>query len=483
VILFLVFLFSINIGAQETPQTTRAELKAAISPTIKKILKRNRLKEENLFYSLVELDSGETKEIHQHERPIHPASLTKIFTALYALEKLGAQYRFSTKVYSDGKIEDGVLKGNVYLVGGGDPSLTMSRLMDMVLELKLRGVKLLEGSFYYDDSSQPQTEMLSPFGLGDQTYNPGLSALNLEFNRFTMYRLGHRKTKRANFVSQPPLPHISIEKIKAGFSPGKRFHFAQHRPEENWQISQKEAYSLKESIPVRRSSRFTAETFRYFARLWSIDLPPARNGKLRAEAKLWAEDISLPLINLLSLTLEYSNNLLAEQILLKASQSQKVPEAGKKLTQWILKKVPSCKVNLTNGSGLSAHSLVNTHCFSLFLQQYALQNVGQRGFMSLLSISGQTGWLRNKLDDPATAYRVWAKTGSLDYVNNIAGVLFSNTGKSYSFGLGIQDLKKRNILNGKNSHRVDKVRRRASLWRKKSTQVLEELIKHWIEVL
>src|SRR5215470_15867794 len=52
-----------------------------------------------------------------------PASTQKIITAVTAFELLGKDYRYKTELGYDGKIENGILKGNLYIVGYGDPTL------------------------------------------------------------------------------------------------------------------------------------------------------------------------------------------------------------------------------------------------------------------------------------------------------------------------------------------------------------------------
>lgn len=52
-----------------------------------------------------------------------PASNMKLISTGTAIHKLGPDYRFETAIGHDGAIEDGVLKGNLYIIGGGDPTL------------------------------------------------------------------------------------------------------------------------------------------------------------------------------------------------------------------------------------------------------------------------------------------------------------------------------------------------------------------------
>lgn len=487
--LILIFFFCTSSFAEEG-----AILKPELSPHVQTIMKQNGLKGEVLRYSFKNLDAPTEVHSFRADEPFIPASITKIFTALYALKTLGADYQFQTSLHSTGIIKDGVLQGDLYLVGTGDPSLTMARLMDLCMDLRLKGIRKITGNFFYDDSILPTILELSSFGNGDQTYNPGLSALNLEYNRITLYREGGKSTKKANFIPMPPMVHMQVEKSPENFPLGTRYRFRKEAGGEIWEVSEKERYNTYEDIPVRRPSRRTAETFRTLSELWGISLPPSRQGFLPKKNTLLGLDKSAPLIQLLSLTLEYSNNLFAEQILLKASGEKTIKEAGLKMTEWIKGNVETCQLPLLNGSGLTSEHKVTSTCLVDFLDKYALSPIAKRGFMSLLSINGQSGWLKNRLRHPDTNFRIWAKTGSLDYVANMAGVIFTHSGKRYAFNLSISNDDKRNEIDQAIAleaegtkhnlgRKVLRLKKKAPTWSKQAKKSADELLKHFIQTL
>ncbi len=472
----------------------QSTFKTELGPEVKKILTKSGFKEENLSFAFKNLDGPNDFFGHNSQEPFIPASLTKIFTALYALKNLGADYQYVTSLYYKGKIKDGVLIGDLYLKGTGDPSLTMARLMDLAMDLRAKGIKKINGNFFYDESVLPSISALSNFGNGDQTYNPGISALNLEFNRITLYRDGAKRTKNANFVPMPPMVHMQIQKSKKSFPLGTRYRYREDAGGEIWEVSEKERYNLFEDIPVRRPSKRTAETFRTLTELWGIPLPPARPGTLPSNPELIGLDKSQPLLRLLALTLEYSNNLYAEQILLTATKKKSILEAATVLSNWLKKSIPSCELPLLNGSGLTSEHQVRPTCFVDFLDKFALSPVAKRGFMSLLSINGQSGWLKSRLRHPDTNFRIWAKTGSLDYISNIAGVLFTLSGKRYAFSLSLTNLEKRNIIDeaikkeqdpGTNSlaKRSNRLKKNASRWSRQAKVLADNLLKHFIQTL
>lgn len=409
---------------------------------------------------------------------------------------MGADYQYSTTLHYTGSIKDGTLEGDLFLKGTGDPSLTMARLMDLAMDLRAKGIKKINGNFFFDESLQPTIGAISEFGNGDQTYNPGLSALNLEFNRITLFREGSRRTSKANFVPMPPMIHMHIEKTKEAFPLGTRYRFRPQAGGEIWEVSHHQRYNLYEDIPIRKPSRRTAETFRTLTELWGIGLPPARPGVLPSNATFIGNDKSQPLLRLLALTLEYSNNLFAEQILLSATKKQTIREAAAELSTWLKGSVNSCDLPLVNGSGLTSEHKIKASCFVDFLDKFALSPISKRGFMSLLSINGQSGWLKSRLRHPDTNFKVWAKTGSLDYISNMTGVLFTDSGKRYAFALSLSDLEKRQLIDeaiklekdpeqksNPLARKANRLKKKAGRWGSQAKIVADGLLKHFIQTL
>ncbi len=78
---------------------------------------------------LADADTGEMLEQIDAGVALPPASVTKAVTALYALDALGGAFRFITRIYATGPVEGGILRGDVILAGGGDPTLSADHLV------------------------------------------------------------------------------------------------------------------------------------------------------------------------------------------------------------------------------------------------------------------------------------------------------------------------------------------------------------------
>ncbi|TMV42251.1 D-alanyl-D-alanine carboxypeptidase, partial [Thioclava sp. BHET1] len=86
----------------------------------------------NVAFMVVDSSTGKVLETLNPELPIPPASTAKTLTTLYALETLGADFQFETRFAATGTIQNGVLHGDLILLGGGDPTLDTDALGDMV---------------------------------------------------------------------------------------------------------------------------------------------------------------------------------------------------------------------------------------------------------------------------------------------------------------------------------------------------------------
>ena len=111
---FLAFLASSALAQSES-----------LDQRIRKIMERPEFAHSRFGIEFYSLDTGKVVYERNSRQLFVPGSTTKLFTEGTALELLGADYRFHTRVYRTGPIEkDGTLNGDLILVGGGDPNLS-----------------------------------------------------------------------------------------------------------------------------------------------------------------------------------------------------------------------------------------------------------------------------------------------------------------------------------------------------------------------
>ena len=149
-----------------------------------KVLTDPRLKGATISISIRNASDGEVVYSNHGDTRVHPASVMKLLTGAAALETLGQDYTFNTELYTDGLIQDGVLSGNLYLRGQGDPTLLKKDLDKFVVNLKAKGVHTINGNIYGDDTWYDSERLSQDLNWSDEPFHTGaqISALTVSPN-------------------------------------------------------------------------------------------------------------------------------------------------------------------------------------------------------------------------------------------------------------------------------------------------------------
>ena len=136
--------------------------------------------------------SGEVLDAVAPDVGLPPASTLKAVTSLYALDRLGPDWRYRTGVYATGPLENGIVQGDLVLAGSGDPTMDTDRLLLLAEATAARGVNGVTGRFLVWDGYLPDLDYLAEGQPEQVGYNPAVSGLNLNFNRvhFSWERTG-----------------------------------------------------------------------------------------------------------------------------------------------------------------------------------------------------------------------------------------------------------------------------------------------------
>ncbi|MCO6740538.1 D-alanyl-D-alanine carboxypeptidase, partial [Streptomyces sp. CHA15] len=94
-----------------------------LPPRIEKAMQTNKIPGSDLSLVMLPLDGPGENDYYNADVSVNPASTMKLITTFAALELLGPTYQWKTEFYTDGTLKDGILNGNLYLKGGGDPKL------------------------------------------------------------------------------------------------------------------------------------------------------------------------------------------------------------------------------------------------------------------------------------------------------------------------------------------------------------------------
>ncbi|MGA0100379.1 MAG: D-alanyl-D-alanine carboxypeptidase, partial [Steroidobacteraceae bacterium] len=121
-----------------TPLLTSA---ATLPDRPRAVLRQQLVKEDSVTVVVRDVASGESLIELNPLTPRSPASTLKLLPTWAALEMLGPAHSWKTRVYADGPVRGGVLKGNLYLQGGGDPMMTLERWWRLVTDLRQTGLR------------------------------------------------------------------------------------------------------------------------------------------------------------------------------------------------------------------------------------------------------------------------------------------------------------------------------------------------------
>lgn len=123
---------------------------------------------------------------HNPQLKMIPASITKLVTASTAIDVLGINYKFKTETYTDDNdFKDGIINGNLYLKGYGDPDLNSGDIVYLARLISERNITAITGNIIYDESYfDDQRYGIANYYSGDthQNYWPYISAINLDKN-------------------------------------------------------------------------------------------------------------------------------------------------------------------------------------------------------------------------------------------------------------------------------------------------------------
>ncbi|MCA8869983.1 MAG: D-alanyl-D-alanine carboxypeptidase/D-alanyl-D-alanine-endopeptidase [Rhodobacteraceae bacterium] len=431
-------------------------------------------------YVVADADTGEVLESLNPLLGLPPASTAKALTTIYGLTMLGSEYRFVTRVLATGPVENGELKGDLVLAGGGDPTLDTDALASLAKQLKDKGVRRISGGALVWSGALPyqrQIDADQPDHLG---YNPSLSGLNLNYNRiyFEWKRGtgGFEVTMDARTRKYRPMVAMTTIKVVERDSP--IYTQVSTKDMDQWTVARR-ALGKKGGrwLPVRRPEYYAAEVFHTIARSYGIELPRFRKTDQPPNGPIMAEWCSEPLPGLLRDMLMYSTNLVAEAVGMSASQaSGKSPEnlaaSGRMMSDWLKATGNANHAKFVDHSGLGEDSRISARDMVRVLNAQGW-NGALHGLMKEI-------WLRDDKGRPIKAHpvKVQAKTGTLNFVSALAGYATGPNGRHLAFAIFTADLDKRKKI-GK-SQRERPVGARG--WNRQSKILQQKLIERWSDI-
>ena len=410
------------------------------------------------FYSL---RNAETLYSLNASQFMVPASNQKLLTAAVAAERLGWDFRFTTRVLATGPLsEDGTLSGDVIIVGNGDPTINPRHperwraFDDWAAALKARGVKIIHGSLIGDDNAFAEPGWGVGWAWDNLQYGYGAPPSALQFNENQVEVLvgpGMHAGSRA-IISTSPLgsglivdhdvtTHAAGEQtlVEIARTPGTAYLRVRG------QVAA-DAKPVTITAAVDNPTRFYLTALREALARHGIfvsggitdvdDLraPPSLDGA----TELFV-DTSPPLAEVIDVMLKWSRNIYAETLLL-ATASSGEPATGTRGLQQVRETLRSWGILPDyylprDGSGLSRYNYVTADALTWLLTYLWADPEHAELFQSTLPVAGVSGSLATRMKGTPAEGRVRAKTGTLSNVRSLSGYATTVEGETIVFSM------------------------------------------------
>lgn len=404
----------------------------------------------NASVSITAVDAdGNTIASWNSDTPLLTASTMKTITTGVALEVLGRDYKFATKIAYDGEItKKGVLNGNLYIVGGGDPTLgsrdTIAFATDSIFgvwanAVKGAGIKKINGKIIGDDRFLVDETIPGTWQWGDVGYDYGSGASGLAFAE----NLSYFEFKAGNEVGAPvsitPLePYtpnmVYINEVttgEKGTGDDTRYRVSDLSPVGKF-IGE---YGVdRRTDTIAMSNKFGPITCAYAFGTYLQSLGINNKGitdiktlqksapqeiKDQESLNYLCETYSPELIQIVNVTNRISNNFFAETILKTTGKALCGKSDYYNATKAVKEFIASRGVSVwgftqDDGSGLSRENYVSSKFFCNYYTMMSKSATFAQFFESLPG-PGRPGTLRTVLrdDDPELKATIRAKSGSL----------------------------------------------------------------------
>ncbi len=432
---------------------------------------------------VVSLRDGRTVYGRNHERLFTPASVMKVFTTAVALDMLGADYRWRTSVYAAREPDDaGTIDGDLTLYGRGAPDLaargprqSSASLDALADELHRRGVRRVRGDVVGDESYF-RGEALGSGWLWEDVqwyYGAQPSALSVGCNEFTVsIAPGAKEGEAVEVKLVPPTDQARVTNEMKTSARGSRPRIGITRALSSndvrvWGSFPAGGAGYGVRLSVHRPALRAATQFREALRARGIEVAGearARDSRV-AEEESFDPSAAVELASATSRTLgevvrgvnKESINLEAELILrtLGRERGAQLPapqppgrergddEAGDALIRLWLERagIPVEGLALHDGSGLSRLNLVTPEATARLVARIS-ETPSAEVFRASLPVAGRDGTLSGRLrGTPAASAKnpVAAKTGSLIYINALAGYAQTSDGEPLAFAIFCND--------------------------------------------
>ncbi|MFA6455970.1 MAG: D-alanyl-D-alanine carboxypeptidase/D-alanyl-D-alanine-endopeptidase [Bacteroidota bacterium] len=409
------------------------------------------------------MNTGEIVYARNEKKMFMPASNLKLFTASAALKELGPEYRYVTRLVTNGLIGGNTLYGDLIVIGSGDPTIS-GRFNDgkptetfelWADSLKLHGITEIAGNIIGDDNCFDDEYYGAGWSSGYETdyYAAQISGLSFNDNCIDFSITSSPDGKSLYTVSwSPATAYVNvINQTKLADANDSTAEITFSRVRGTNTIFVRGSLPLgkseyKESVTVENPTLFTVSVFKEVLESKGIKV----NGRpvdgdeiqdmLRYDHALHlASFTSAPNSVIIGVINKSSQNLYSENVFRTLGWEKfglGSAENGRTVSFPLFAcwGVDTSKMRMVDGSGLSRKDLVTpSDVVSVLTGMYNDDNF--QAFYESLPIAGIDGSLKNRMRGTRGEGNVHAKTGMVDYVRTLSGFVTSRDGEMFAFSM------------------------------------------------
>jgi D-alanyl-D-alanine carboxypeptidase/D-alanyl-D-alanine-endopeptidase (penicillin-binding protein 4) len=464
----LVLIFAVSISGCAAKTTVRAgsalpahDSRARLRTDLDHIFDDPNFAAAQWGVEVLSLESGETLYERNPYRLYLPASNNKVLTSVAALLRLGPDFRFETAISTDGAVADGVLRGNLIVIGSGDPGLAprfhsgdaFAVFKNWARQLKEKGIRKIEGDIIGDDRAFPEPWLGASWEWGDLAYGYAAPVSALQFNENLVTAEIAPAAKEGDPASINILPisdYMSFDFRVVTGARGSAESMEVDRTESGESVVIRGTVPLggetiTQTIAVRYPTLFYLHALKQTFQSEGIGVAQCnlKRGQVPTDAgrgltMLWTHS-SPPLAEILKPLLKVSQNLYAETLTralgLSISQ-QGTFEKGREIVEDTLRGMAIEKgtYNYADGSGLSRRNLISADLLvRIFKFMYRHKYFAQ--FYEALPIAGVDGTITSRMKGTRAENNVHAKTGTITSVRSLSGYIRTADGEMLAFSM------------------------------------------------
>jgi D-alanyl-D-alanine carboxypeptidase/D-alanyl-D-alanine-endopeptidase (penicillin-binding protein 4) len=388
------------------------------------------------------LDGGALQWDDNENKPMNPASTMKLVTTYAALHLLGPAFTFRTEVLADGPLAGDVLRGELYVRGGGDPHLVIENLWQLVTRVRGFGIRDIRGDLVLDKGLfEPLPHDPGQFdGEEGRAYNVGPDALLLNFKSIAVTFVPDTAARVARVMVIPEVAGMKYPRLVPGVEGGCGDGRGRLRAD----ISDPMNLRFGGAYPLACGERaiylgalgHTNYFGAVFRAMWEREggswSGKVREGAVPASARLVATQESPPLTSLIRDINKFSNNVMTQQLFLTlgaAGGEAGNPARGANAVRGLLtaRGIAAPELILENGCGLSRIERISAGTLAGVLVD-AWKSQWMSELMASLPVSGVDGTMQRRNVVSGAAHM---KTGLLEDTRAVAGYVLAASGKRY----------------------------------------------------